>query len=837
MSKKLSGAQRRKLAREEEATTEALLKKVPKLTSYFAPSSSSAVISEPEHVSVNVSTPNEVLPDSESIDENINENEADKTISISSPKTVDIINSDPSSWPEFINKNERDELILKGPLPLKADNDYPKNAQNRHFSNEYQFRCAENGEKVKRKWLVYSEGSDSVYCFCCRLFEPNSKSQLGQKSGFNDWKHLAERLRLHETSPEHFKYMTIWLEAELRLKKSVSINHELMDQIRSETERWQEVFKRLVAIILYLAEHNIAFRGSSSKLFTKNNGNYLGLIELIGQFDGVMSDHLRRVTSSSSQVTLLGNNIQNELICLLGSEVKQAIIKKITKSKYFSVILDSTPDISHKDQISLTIRYVTEEDRTSGDIAVEESFIGYKVAKESTGEALSELLFEEIENCHLNMNDCRGQAYDNGANMAGINKGVQARVLKEYPRASFTPCTSHSLNLVVSDGAKSSVKSTSLFGIIQRIYTIFAGAGSTKRYCIISEHVQSLSIKQVCETRWEARISSIQAIRYQYAEVRQALIELSDSVEDPKTASEAQSLITHMEDFSFLTCLIVWHDLLFQVNLVSKTLQGKMADLTSAKRLLDNCQAFLASFREKGLVGAVISAKEIAEDIEIEPVFPTKPLRKKKKQFSYEGSDEVSGTPEEHFKRDVFLPLVDSVTTSLRERTEQLNKHHSLWGFLYDMGKLPEKEELKKCCLNLQEFLTFENISDINGKDLYNEIIHVKSIVHDEDKTNKVFSPIKVLKSIKSHDQKDLFTNLWVALRIMLTIPLTVASAERSFSKLKLIKTYLRSTMTQERLNALAILSIENDVAKKLDFKDILTSFAKAKARKIPLEV
>ncbi|KAK9736868.1 hypothetical protein QE152_g11252 [Popillia japonica] len=116
-----------------------------------------------------------------------------------------------------------------------------------------------------------------------------------------------------------------------------------------------------------------------------------------------------------------------------------------------------------------------------------------------------------------------------------------------------------------------------------------------------------------------------------------------------------------MEDFSFLTSLIVWHDLLFQVNLVSKTLQGKMADLTSAKRLLDNCQAFLACFREKGLVGAIISAKEIAEDIEIEPVFPTKRLRKNKKQFSYEGSDEVSGTPE-LFKRDVFLPLVDSVT-------------------------------------------------------------------------------------------------------------------------------------------------------------------------------
>ncbi|XP_057662499.1 uncharacterized protein LOC130897582 [Diorhabda carinulata] len=170
---------------------------------------------------------------------------------------------------------------------------------------------------------------------------------------------------------------------------------------------------------------------------------------------------------------------------------------------------------------------------------------------------------------------------------------------------------------------------------------------------------------------------------------------------------------------------------------------------------------------------------------------------------------------EELFKREIFLPLVDSVTTSLTERTAQLNKHHSLWGFLYDLRKLPEKEEMMKNSLNLQEFLTFQNINDINGKDLYNEIIHVESIVnYEEEKSSKVLSTIKVLKSLESHDQKDLFTNLRIALRIMLTIPLIVASAERSFSKLKLIKTYLRSTMSQERLNALAIISIENEDAK-----------------------
>ena len=61
---------------------------------------------------------------------------------------------------------------------------------------------------------------------------------------------------------------------------------------------------------------------------------------------------------------------------------------------------------------------------------------------------------------------------------------------------------------------------------------------------------------------------------------------------------------------------------------------------------------------------------------------------------------------------------------------------------------------------------------------------------------------------------------------LFLTIPVTVASAERSFSKLKLIKTYLRSKMDQSKLTNLAILSIENDVARNLDKIEIIRKFA-----------
>ncbi len=68
-----------------------------------------------------------------------------------------------------------------------------------------------------------------------------------------------------------------------------------------------------------------------------------------------------------------------------------------------------------------------------------------------------------------------------------------------------------------------------------------------------------------------------------------------------------------------------------------------------------------------------------------------------------------------------------------------------------------------------------------------------------------------------------------------MTRPVTVASSEQSFSKLKLIKNYLRTSMSQERLCGHALLSIRKDVASRLDNKDFIAEFVAKKARKSDL--
>ena len=84
-----------------------------------------------------------------------------------------------------------------------------------------------------------------------------------------------------------------------------------------------------------------------------------------------------------------------------------------------------------------------------------------------------------IKKYDLDINDIRGQLYDNRSNMKGKNQGVQKRLLDINPRAYYTPCGCHNLNLVLGDMDNSYTRAVSFFKVLEHIYSLFAS--STKR--------------------------------------------------------------------------------------------------------------------------------------------------------------------------------------------------------------------------------------------------------------------------------------------------------------------------------------------------------------------
>ena len=243
---------------------------------------------------------------------------------------------------------------------------------------------------------------DKVFCFCCKLFKQEENTFQLANEGTNDWKNISYRLKSHETSNEHMQNMRRWIELERILQKNLTIDKALQDQINKDREHWRQVFVRIVSVVSFLCKNNLAFRGSTEKIYEENNGNFLGIIEMIVEFDPIMKEHLRRI--QEKEIHYLSHKIQNEFILMLAGEIKTKIIKKVREAKYFSVILDCTQDISHEEQMSLTIRSV---DVSASPIKVEEFFLGFLKVEDTSGQGLFDELINALRTLELDLGDLR----------------------------------------------------------------------------------------------------------------------------------------------------------------------------------------------------------------------------------------------------------------------------------------------------------------------------------------------------------------------------------------------------------------------------------------------
>ena len=130
----------------------------------------------------------------------------------------------------------------------------------------------------------------------------------------------------------------------------------------------------------------------------------------------------------------------------------------------------------------------------------------------------------------------------------------------------------------------------------------------------------------------------------------------------------------------------------------------------------------------------------------------------------------------------------------------------------------------------------FKNIytHDVNFSELtykiarFNRLVQSSGTAFQSDAT-----ALNVLQWLTKYRLCESTPYLFLCLKLYLTVAVSIASCERSFSKLKLIKCYLKSIMGESKLSALAILSIESDFVEMLSFENIILEFVSVKARRI----
>ncbi|KAL4126545.1 hypothetical protein QTP88_010766 [Uroleucon formosanum] len=692
----------------------------------------------------------------------------------------------------IINTNLKRQIIMFG--PCKPNIKFPDNSptyfnnsdsKRRTFSTEYYFVTNPTGIKIPRLWLCYSVVLNKAYCETCWLFadRKNPKLKLNWVNGINDWQHISQKIQVHELSIQHIeaiKLRVLWV-------KNQTVDKKLEEHISDEARYWRDILLRLIKIILFLTSGNTGLRGNEGK--TENlgdEGNFLRTVRLLADFDPVLSKLLYK---EESRTKYLSWKIQNELIDLLATNMRTIICDEIRSAQCFAIIMDSTQDVTKVDQVSFILRYgvVNHIDRT---FQIKESFLGFFTLDNHGAESHVNLIKYVLNMFNLDFNKCRGQGYDGAAVMSGIYSGVQKRISDIIPTASYVHCTAHNLNLV--------------FKSAPRWASLALGNDTAK-----------IVLKKVCTTRWESKHKAIYALKTRFIAVLKSLTNMSLTSYKSDEKLMAAGLKKKIESFQFI--------LNFQ--LVSKKLLGADTHLQDACEFLKQATVSMSNLRNQ-YEKLVSSATDQCNKWGI-PIQPTIHRRVYSKRFFGDvDGDRRLDVNEENLRVTVFLPLIDTAIVQLKERFTGLYEVTNKFNFLVPQNILKSSEhDIVKATYDFQIFYKNDISTDITR-----QILCIKNVFKDSLKT--IHSIKNLLQCLLENDVASIYKDIFSACIIFLTLPVTVANAERSFSKLKIIKNYLRNSMLQVRLTNISILNIERNRTNELDINKIIYDFANNKARK-----
>ena len=595
--------------------------------------------------------------------------------------------------------------------------------------------------------------------------------------------------------------------------------------------------KRVVDTVVHLGKQGLAFRGHRESLIDDpeaNKGNFLESLNYLSAYDATTANHLEKVRHQQamtkrrkggkkgakgrgSKLTFLSNDTQNNLINIIGKEIASQIVKEIGSCRAWALIADTTPDVSHHEQLSICARIVNRHGKCS------EHLLSCKRAYGTKAMELYNLISETLISKGVSFDKLVAQTYDGASNMSGCYNGLQA-IIKEKvgEHVAFVHCYAHTLKLVLSDSASVAVPVISLFNDLEALYVLFS---KTQRIHDLFETVQReenlkvLSLKRLNTVRWHSRESCLKVLLSRYDCILSVLdtVALDFSIDElNELRKEPERIIKYVEQ---------------KHNSPGVTWQESR-------------------------------------------------VRRRRRMDDENAEDEPAETPEDDWKRNTFYVSVDTIINSLKNRFEKnqpllqafslfapsrfpqlvknfktahdlqacLNtfcKMHNIDAFrcadeLFNFARSFEKFDCSSVCQQEDDDDSGEDDdyddddddddddaddNEDNGDgdgddDCYHDVDddnddEVSSTSDNEQSDNGAkkakkqskkkipsFSDALLLLCNPDYSLVDAYPTLCRVYAIAVAIPVSSSTAERSFSALKRVKTRIRSSMVQERLKS-----------------------------------
>ena len=286
-------------------------------------------------------------------------------------------------------------------------------------------------------------------------------------------------------------------------------------------------------------------------------------------------------------------------------------------------------------------------------------------------------------------------------------------------------------------------------------------------------------LRTLCETRWASRADSLYTFRTAFPVVVQALESLAEDGD-----AKARGYVSSILQFDFIIALCATEHVLSTTVALSTMFQGQSINLIEAAKESKVVISVLWEKRNDQTVWSELfeRAKELAAGCEIEPSVPRISAIQRNR------ANVPAVTPQQYWYRALYLPLVDNLIQKLNDRL--LNHNDRFLGqYLIptQLGSL-NRETTNKIYNAYSNDLSHRVAFD-------NEIVRWKArwALSEGEKPNNLEDTI-------SCTSEDLYPNVATVVTILLTIPVSTATPERSFSTMRRVKTYVRSTMLTERL-------------------------------------
>ena len=323
------------------------------------------------------------------------------------------------------------------------------------------------------------------------------------------------------------------------------------------------------------------------------------------------------------------------------------------------------------------------------------------------------------------------------------------------------------------------------FGSLQNLYSKLSA--STKRWQILKQHCP-LVVKYPSETRWKSKIARVIVVRFHLVGIVKALYEIPCEISDASDCADIEGLLHNLTSFESLVSCAIRYNVLSKVNLVSKSLQASDMQVDKAIILISSACSWIQEFRKNGLSQVLHEAREIAdlinsqcEFIIVATEFEQHRVRVRRRLEGENAPHSVIADPEQQYKIEVFMTMVDKFALSLSSRFGQLKKYSNDFDLLLHLTALNQCEvnedsgrAMKEKCRHLATCLG----DVVDSNDLYAEIV---CFINRPNKS-ELNSAISKLRYFIKYQLLDTFPNLFTCTKILTTIPVLFAAGECSFS-------------------------------------------------------